>query len=119
MSRRTTSRVLSVVLVAVLGAVWLSGSDEPVTAHPYPHWQELTAPPLSPRIHAAGIRVGDDVLISAAEGNGPVNALDAALRLALNGALPAQAPKAAISGWAPAKVFMASGSLLAEASSRS
>jgi 2-isopropylmalate synthase len=35
------------------------------------------------------IRVGDDVLFEAAEGHGPVDALDAALRKALNGRFPA------------------------------
>ncbi len=34
------------------------------------------------------VRVGDQVIHTAAEGNGPVNALDAALRKALVGALP-------------------------------
>jgi hypothetical protein len=62
MGRRTTSRVLSVVLAAVLGTVLLSGSDDPVTAHPYPHWQELADPPLSPRVHSIGIKVGHRVL---------------------------------------------------------
>jgi len=35
------------------------------------------------------VHIGDRRNIATAEGNGPVNALDAALRLALNGALPA------------------------------
>jgi len=35
------------------------------------------------------IRVGDDVCFEAAEGHGPVDALDAALRKALNGRFPA------------------------------
>jgi 2-isopropylmalate synthase len=35
------------------------------------------------------VHIGDRRSIATAEGNGPVNALDAALRLALNGALPA------------------------------
>src|SRR5450432_25093 len=35
------------------------------------------------------VHIGDKRSIATAEGNGPVNALDAALRLALNGALPA------------------------------
>ncbi|HEX4490020.1 MAG TPA: citramalate synthase [Acidimicrobiia bacterium] len=35
------------------------------------------------------VHIGDQRNIATAEGNGPVNALDAALRLALNGALPA------------------------------
>jgi hypothetical protein len=63
MSRRTTSRVLVTLLGAVLGAVLLSGSDQPVTAHPYPRWQELAAPPLSPRTHALGVHVLHRVLV--------------------------------------------------------
>jgi hypothetical protein len=63
MSRRILTRVL-VTLLAVLGGVALfSGSDQPVTAHPSPQWQELPAPPFSSRTHPLGVHVGPRVLL--------------------------------------------------------
>lgn len=65
-ARRTLrgSFAVSTVLVgAVAGAVLLSGSDQPVTAHPYPPWQELPPPPMTPRAHALGVQVGHRVLV--------------------------------------------------------
>lgn len=67
MSRRTTRRVLAwtagVPLGAVVGMVLLSGSGQPVTAHAYPHWQEIAPPPLSPRTDPLGVHVGHWVLL--------------------------------------------------------
>jgi hypothetical protein len=63
MGRRTTYRALAVALAAVVGAVLLSGSGQPVTARSYPHWQALPAPPLTPRIHALGVPAGQRVLV--------------------------------------------------------
>ena len=63
MGRRTTYRALAVACAAVVGAVLLSGSDQPVTARSYPHWQELPPPPLAPRIHALGVPAGHRVLV--------------------------------------------------------
>jgi hypothetical protein len=63
MGRRTLCRALVVALAAALGAVLLSGSDQPVTANSYPHWQELPAPPLAARTHALGVPVGHRVLV--------------------------------------------------------
>src|SRR5689334_20999307 len=63
MDRRMQCRALVVLAGAVVGAVRLSGSDQPVTAHSYPHWQELPAPPLTPRTHALGVHAGHRVLV--------------------------------------------------------
>jgi hypothetical protein len=63
MGGRALSRALVTLIAAVAGAVWLSGSDQPVTAHPFPAWQELAAPPLSPRTHPLGLHVGHRVLV--------------------------------------------------------
>jgi hypothetical protein len=63
MGRRTTYRALAVALAAVVGAVLLSGSGQPVTARSYPHWQELPAPPVAPRTHALGVPAGHRVLV--------------------------------------------------------
>jgi hypothetical protein len=63
MGRRTLYRAPSVVLAAVLGAVLLSGSDQPVTARSYAHWQELPTPPLSARTHALGVAAHHRVLV--------------------------------------------------------
>jgi hypothetical protein len=52
-----------VVVGALAGAVLLSGSDQPVTAHAYPHWQEIAGPPLSPRTDALGIPLRHRVLV--------------------------------------------------------
>ena len=54
---------LAVLAATSLGIVLLSGSDQPVTAHGYSHWQELAAPPLTPRTHALGIPAGHRVLV--------------------------------------------------------
>lgn len=62
-ARRIAARMLAVVLGAVVGAALLSGSDDPVTAHSYPRWQEVAPPPLSPRGDALGVRVGSLVLV--------------------------------------------------------
>lgn len=64
--RRFARRLMAACAVlagAIGGAVMLSGSDQPVTAHPYPHWQTLPPPPLSPRTDALGVRVGPRVLV--------------------------------------------------------
>ena len=64
MSRRTGCRALVTMAAALLGAIFLSGSDQPVTAHSsYPHWQVLPAPPLAPRTHALGVPAGHRVLV--------------------------------------------------------
>jgi hypothetical protein len=56
-------RVLATLLAVVGGVVLFSGSDQPVTARTYPHWQELAAPPFSARTHPLGVHVGSRVLI--------------------------------------------------------
>lgn len=61
MRRRTLSRALATLGAATVGVVLFSGSDQPVTAHPYPRWQELTPPPLSARTHALAVAVGHRV----------------------------------------------------------
>ena len=63
MAARWLGRALTTVACAVAGAVLLSGSDQPVTAHPYPHWQQLAAPPISPRTHALGVHVRHRVVV--------------------------------------------------------
>jgi hypothetical protein len=65
MRRRLRRAVASsaVLAGAVTGAVLLSGSDQPVTAHDYPRWQEIASPPLSPRTHALAVHAGDRVLL--------------------------------------------------------
>ncbi|HTW16237.1 MAG TPA: hypothetical protein VMF51_13975, partial [Nocardioides sp.] len=63
MVRRILARVVVTLAVAVAGAAFMSGSDQPVTARPYPSWQELARPPLSPRTHALGVHVGHLVLV--------------------------------------------------------
>ncbi|HET7431912.1 MAG TPA: hypothetical protein VFJ89_10440 [Nocardioides sp.] len=60
---RVATRTLAVALGALVGAVLLSGSDEPVTAHPFPPWQEIAPPPLPARADALGVRVGPRVLV--------------------------------------------------------
>jgi hypothetical protein len=64
--RRTASRTLpalTVLVGAITGTVLLSGSDQPVTAHTYPHWQQLAVPPLTARTEALGANVGPRVLV--------------------------------------------------------
>lgn len=63
MGGRAMSRALVTLVAAVAGAVWLSGSGQPVTARPFSRWQELAPPPLSPRTHALGLHVGPRVLL--------------------------------------------------------
>jgi len=70
MDRRTARRALSrtaltgaVLSGSVVGAVLLSGTGQPVTARPYPHWQRLADPPLSPRTGSLAVRVGHRVLV--------------------------------------------------------
>lgn len=63
MGRRGLVRALATLAAAATGAVLLSGSGQPVTAHPYPHWQELTPPPFAPRVHALAVHVGPRVLV--------------------------------------------------------
>jgi len=71
MSRRAGCRALVTMVAALLGAIFLSGSDQPVTAHSsYPHWQVLPAPPLAPRTHALGVPVGHRVLVLGGLGSG-------------------------------------------------
>jgi hypothetical protein len=68
--RRVLSRTLAPLLGAIVGVVLFSGSDQPVTAHPYPPWQQLAAPPLSVRTHALGVRVGHRLLVLGGRGAG-------------------------------------------------
>lgn len=63
MGRRGIYRTLTVALAAGLGAVLLSGSDQPVTARSYDHWQALPRPPLTARTHALGVAVRHRVLV--------------------------------------------------------
>jgi hypothetical protein len=63
MSGRMGCRALLTLVGALVGAVLLSGSDQPVTAHAYPRWQELPAPPLTARTHALGVRVGHQAVV--------------------------------------------------------
>jgi hypothetical protein len=63
MRHRMLSRMLATVLAAIIGAVLMSGSDQRVTARPYPHWQELPAPPLSAHVERLGLRIGHRVLV--------------------------------------------------------
>lgn len=76
MSRRVLWRMLVTLLLAAAGASFLSGSGQPVTAVPYPRWQEIAPPPLSPRADALGIQVGHRVLVLG--GPGPAGARDGA-----------------------------------------
>ena len=76
--RSVASRALAALVVAIVGAVLLSGSDQPVTAHSYPRWQELAAPPISPRTHALGVRVGQRVLVLGGVRSGTVSLRDGA-----------------------------------------
>lgn len=75
---RVLGRVLVTLLGAVVGAVLMSGSDQPVTAHSYPRWQELAAPPLAPRADALGVRVGQRVLVLGGVGSDGVALRDGA-----------------------------------------
>ena len=63
MGRRAACRALVTIVAAVIGAVLLSGSDQPVTAQSYPRWQALPAPPLTPRVHALGVPARHRVLV--------------------------------------------------------
>jgi hypothetical protein len=61
--RRAVTGALVTLAGALVGAVLLSGSDQPVTAHPYPRWQELAAPPFSARTHALAVQAGHLVVV--------------------------------------------------------
>jgi hypothetical protein len=65
MGRRALVRwcaTLAVTLLStVLGTVLLSGTGQPVTAHPYPRWQEVASPPFSARTHPLLVQVGHRV----------------------------------------------------------
>ena len=63
MRSRVWPRAGAVLVAAVVGAALLSGSDQPVTAHPYPRWQQVASPPFVPRIHPLGAHVGHRVLV--------------------------------------------------------
>jgi hypothetical protein len=63
MGRRAGYRAGAVVLASIVGAALLSGSDQPVTANSYPHWQALPSPPLAARTHALGVAAGHRVLV--------------------------------------------------------
>lgn len=63
MGRRAGYRAGATALASLVGVVLLSGSDQPVTAHSYPHWQALPPPPLAPRTHALGVAAGHRVLV--------------------------------------------------------
>jgi hypothetical protein len=59
----------AVICGAIAGAVLLSGSDQPSTAHVSPRWLELPSPPLSDHGDRVGARIGHRVLvIGAGEG---------------------------------------------------
>jgi hypothetical protein len=53
----------ALLVVTAAGVAVLSGSGQPVTAHAYPHRQELPAPPITPRTHALGVHAGHRVLV--------------------------------------------------------
>jgi Kelch motif len=73
MGSRLLSRVMVICLVAVAGAVLMSGSGQPVTAQAYPHWQRLADPPLSPRAHALGVSIGHHVLLLGGRSDGALS----------------------------------------------
>jgi hypothetical protein len=58
MRRRLVSRTLATCLAAAVGVALLSGSDQPVTAQAYPHWQRLPDPPLPASADRIGVRIG-------------------------------------------------------------
>ena len=60
---RAAGAPLALAVATTIGVVLLSGSDQPVTAHPLPHWQELPAPPLTPRAHALGVYARHRILV--------------------------------------------------------
>jgi hypothetical protein len=60
---RAVTLTLATLLGAAVGVVLLSGSDQPVTAHPFARWQQLATPPLTPRTDALGVQVGHRVLV--------------------------------------------------------
>lgn len=76
--RSVAPRAMAALVVAIVGAVLLSGSDQPVTASSYPRWQQLAAPPLSPRTHALGVRVGQRVIVLGGVRSGTVALRDGA-----------------------------------------
>ncbi len=78
MGGRWPSRALATLLGALVGAVLLSGSDQPVTAHAYPHWQRLATPPISARTHALGVHVRHRVLVLGGVGRSGVALRDGA-----------------------------------------
>jgi hypothetical protein len=81
MRGRLVSRALATLAASAVGAVLLSGSGSPVTAHPYPRWQRLPPPPFSPRVHALGVHVGPRVLVlGGLEASGANGANGSALR---------------------------------------
>src|SRR3954447_19032328 len=63
MHRRLVSGTLATALAASVGVALLSGSDQPVKADPYPHWQRLPGPPLQPFADRIGVRIGHRVLV--------------------------------------------------------
>lgn len=68
---RGPAALSAVVCGALAGAVLLSGSDQPVTAHVSPRWLELPSPPLSPYGERVAARIGHRVLVIGA-GHGGV-----------------------------------------------
>jgi hypothetical protein len=60
---RGPAALSAVVCGAVAGAVLLSGSDQPVTAHASPRWLELSVPPMSPHGDRVAARIGHLVLV--------------------------------------------------------
>jgi hypothetical protein len=54
-------RWCATLAAAVLGAVLLSGTGQPVTAHGYPRWQQVARPPFSARTHSLAVQVGHRV----------------------------------------------------------
>jgi hypothetical protein len=63
MGRRLVSQTLATALAATIGVALLSGSDKPVEAQSYPHWQRLPAPPWLPGADRVGVRIGHRVLV--------------------------------------------------------
>src|SRR4051794_38103399 len=63
MRRRLVCQTLATALAATIGVALLSGSDRPVKAQSYPHWQRLPAPSWLPVADTIGVRIGHRVLV--------------------------------------------------------
>jgi len=78
MGSRVWPRAGAVLVAAVVGAALLSGSDQPVTAHPFPRWQQVASPPFASRTHPLGVHVGRQVLVLGGVGRSGVTLRDGA-----------------------------------------